>query len=83
MPLCLKPQALMHLLKSALHLPASNEPADDPLGLRIEIGAQQGLVLNSSSGSRISTQRNGTAGNPVLYQIAVSESTSTTRSRAP
>src|SRR5215211_2075273 len=40
-------------------------------------------VSNSSLGSRIKTQRNGTAGNPVEYQSAVSETTSTSRSSSP
>jgi hypothetical protein len=39
--------------------------------------------LNSSCGSRINTQRNGTAGKPVLYQTAVAEITSTVRSWLP
>ncbi len=38
---------------------------------------------NSSRGSRISTQRNGTAGKPVEYQTAVSETISTGRSVPP
>jgi hypothetical protein len=37
----------------------------------------------SSCGSRISTQRNGPAGKPVEYQIAVVETISTTRSVPP
>jgi hypothetical protein len=43
-------------------------------------------VLNSPCGSRTSTQRMGTAGNPVLYlryQSAVPEATSTLRSSPP
>src|SRR4051812_50214787 len=40
-------------------------------------------VLNSPRGSRISTQRRGTAGNPVLYQAAVPETISTARSLLP
>src|SRR4051812_49843601 len=40
-------------------------------------------VSNSSLGSRIRTQRRGTAGKPVLYQTALAETTSTTRSFAP
>ncbi len=45
MPLCLEPQALTHFLESDLHLPASYEPRDDPLGLRIEISAKESLGL--------------------------------------
>ena len=37
-------------------------------------------VSNSPLGSRIKTQRSGTAGKPVLYQTAVAEITSTVRS---
>src|SRR3982751_2816141 len=40
-------------------------------------------VANSSLGSRINTQRRGTAGSPVLYQTAVSETISTMRSLLP
>src|SRR5215217_2453079 len=80
MPLSLEAQALAHLLKSGLHLPAPHEPGDDPLGVCVEIGAQQGLSLEVLSGSRIRTQRNGTGGSPVLYQSAVAEATSTVRS---
>src|SRR5215212_9076887 len=40
-------------------------------------------VLNSWRGSRIRTQRTGTAGKPVLYQRAVLETTSRVRSSAP
>src|SRR4051812_49844786 len=40
-------------------------------------------VLNSPRGSRISTQRRGTAANPVLYQTAVPETISTARSLLP
>src|SRR5215203_7457037 len=39
--------------------------------------------LNSSLGSRINTQRTGTAGNPVEYHTAVWETTSTARSPSP
>ncbi len=37
-------------------------------------------VANSPCGSRINTQRNGTAGKPVLCQTAVSEMISSARS---
>jgi hypothetical protein len=40
-------------------------------------------VVNSPRGSWISTQRRGTAGNPVLCQTAVSETTSTERFSLP
>jgi hypothetical protein len=40
-------------------------------------------VPNSLWGSRIRTQRNGTAGKPVVYQTALAESTSTQRSSLP
>ncbi len=40
-------------------------------------------VSNPSWGSRISTQRNGTAGDPVPYQMAVFETISTGRSPPP
>ena len=39
LPLRLEAQALPNLLESGLHLPASYEPGDDQLGLRIEVGA--------------------------------------------
>jgi hypothetical protein len=45
MPLCLEREALTHFLASGLHLPASHEPRDDPLGLRIDIGARESLDL--------------------------------------
>ena len=81
MPLRLEAQALADLLKRGLHLPAPHEPRDDPRRIGREVGAQQSLGLEVSSGSRINTQRNGTAGNPVEYQTAVSETISTVRSR--
>src|SRR3712207_6896925 len=40
-------------------------------------------VLNTPCGSRIRTQRRGTAGSPVLYQMAVLELTSIVRSSPP
>jgi hypothetical protein len=40
-------------------------------------------VSNSPLGSRIKTQRSGTAGKPLLYQSAVAEATSTLRSPSP
>ena len=40
-------------------------------------------VLNSPCGSRIRTQRNGTAGKPVVCQTAVSETISTVRAPLP
>src|SRR5215216_5144959 len=40
-------------------------------------------VLNSPCGSRTTTQRIGTAGNPVLYQTAVAQATSTVRFPPP
>src|SRR3712207_9457779 len=43
MPLSLESQALAHLLESGFHLPPSYKPADDPLGLRTEIGAKERL----------------------------------------
>src|SRR5215213_8271360 len=40
-------------------------------------------VSNSSFGSRIDTQRNGTTGRPLLYQRALSQTNSTTRCVPP
>ena len=40
-------------------------------------------MANSPHGSRISTQRKGTAGNPVLCQIAAAETTFTVRFSLP
>ncbi len=45
LPLRLEAQALSHLLKSGLHLPASYEPGDDQLWGGIEVGTEQGLSL--------------------------------------
>ena len=79
MPLGLEPQALAGLLERSLHLPAFHEPRDDPLRIGIEVGAQKSLGFELPLGSRISTQRTGTAGKPVEYQTAVSETISTVR----
>jgi hypothetical protein len=48
-----------------------------------EIGAKERLVLNSPWGSRMSTERNGTAGNPVLCQTDVCETISAMRFSLP
>src|SRR3954464_15643991 len=60
MPLSLEPQALTHLLKSGLHLPAPHEPGDDPRRVCVEIGAQQGLSFELLLGiaDQDPTQRN-------------------------
>jgi hypothetical protein len=79
MPPCLKAQTLAHFLEGRLHLPASDKPRDDLLRLGGEIGAKECLGWNSSCGSRINTQRNGTAGKPVEYQTAVLETISIVR----
>ena len=84
MPLCLEAQALAHFLESGLHLPASYEPRDDPLGLRIEIGAKEslGLELFFRIADQNPAQRHH--GQPrALYQSAVSETTSTVHSPLP
>jgi hypothetical protein len=84
MPLGLKAQALAYFLEGCLHLPTSHEPTDDPLRVGAEIGAKERLSSEPSAcGSRIRTQRKGTAGNPVLCQTAVSETISTVRSSLP
>src|SRR5215210_2391059 len=84
MPLGFEPEALAGLLECGLHLPAFHEPRDHPLRIGIEVGAQnRAWVSNSSCGSRISTQRTGTAGKPVEYQSAVSETISTVRCAPP
>src|SRR5215203_467224 len=59
---------------------ASHEPANDPSQAGGEIGVKERLSPELSYGSRTKTQCNGTAGNPVLCQTAVSETISTVRS---
>ena len=43
MPLSLESQALTYFLEGGFHLPAPHEPRDDPLGVRLQIGAEEGL----------------------------------------
>jgi hypothetical protein len=70
-------------LECRFHLPAQDKPPNDLLGPGTKIGAEQGLGGESALRSRTSTQRMGTAGNPVLYQTAVADATSTVRSPPP
>ena len=56
-----KPKCLTHLLEGSFHLPAPYEPRDDLRWLGSRSVHSRAWVSNSSSGSRIRTQRNGTA----------------------
>ena len=62
MPPSLEAQTLTHLLEGRFHLPASNEPADDPLWLCAESSVhKEARVWNSSFGisDQDPTQRYG------------------------
>src|SRR5215207_379238 len=73
-----------HLLEGHLQLPAHHKPADDLLWIGLKVGTHRSAwVLNSPLGSRIRTQRTGTANKPVEYQMAVLEETLTMRSPLP
>src|SRR5215207_6720898 len=72
-----------HLLEGHLKLPAHHKPTQDLLRISVEVCAQEGLGFEPSLGSRIRTQRTGTAGKPVEYHTAVFEAISTMRSPLP
>src|SRR5215213_322923 len=74
-----------HLLEGYFQLPAHHKPGDDLLRIGLKVGTpiRRAWVLNSPLGSRINTQRRGTANKPVLYHTAVWEAISTMRSPLP
>src|SRR5215207_8152500 len=61
MPLRLQSQALAYFLEGRLHLPASDEPGNDPLRLGTKIGAEErlGPELCSGVSDEHPTQRHG------------------------
>ena len=71
------------LLEGHLQLPAHHVPTHYPLRIGVESVHSRAWGSNPPSGSRISTQRMGTAGKPVEYHTAVSEAISTVRSSLP
>src|SRR5215210_1203550 len=83
MPLGLEPEALTYLLEGRLYLQRITNQGMICSGSAARLVHSKAWVSNSPHGSRTSIQRRGTAGNPVLCQTAVSETTSTARFSPP